>query len=124
MPPKRSASINKFAIVATLHEIGQLLEAKGVDQFRARAYRNAARSLADFPGDLATLAEQDRLTEIKGIGSGLAAQIKEILTTGRSSFLERLRADLPPGVIELSRILSLKSSKSFIKRSASAALWI
>lgn len=108
MPTKRPAPINKFTIVATLQEIGQLLEAKGVDQFRARAYRNAARSIADFSGDLATLAAQDRLTEIKGIGSGLAAQIKEILTTGRSSILERLRTELPPGVIELSRILSLK----------------
>jgi len=108
MSPKRTSPVNKFAIVATLQEIGQLLEAKGGDQFRARAYRNAARSIADFPGDLAALAKQDRLTEIKGIGSGLAAQVKEILTTGRSSFLERLRTELPPAVIELSRILSLK----------------
>src|SRR5882762_5642247 len=107
MKPSPSKT-NKFTVAATLQEIGQLLEAKGVDQFRARAYRNAARSIADFPGDLSTLAGQDRLTEIKGIGSALAAQVKEILTTGRSPFLERLRNELPPGVIELSRILSLK----------------
>jgi DNA polymerase (family 10) len=111
-PPSKS---NKFAIAATLQEIGQLLEAKGIDQFRARAYRNAARSIADFPGDLATLASQDRLTDIKGIGSALAVQVKEILTTGRSSFLERLRHELPPGVIELSRILSLKKIEKLHK---------
>ncbi|MCU1266412.1 MAG: polymerase lambda [Acidobacteria bacterium] len=99
---------DKFKIAATFLEIGQLLEARGRDQFRARAYRNAARSLAEYPGDLGGLAEQDRLTEIKGIGSAIAAQVKEIFTTGRSSYLERLRAELPPGVIELSRILSLK----------------
>ena len=110
-PPKT----NKFHVAAVLQEIGQLLEAKGIDQFRARAYRNAARSIADFPGDLATLASQDRLTDIKGIGSALAAQVKEILTTGRSSFLERLRNELPPGVIELSRILSLKKIEKLHK---------
>src|SRR6266550_2141301 len=111
-PPSKT---NKFSVAATLQEIGQLLEAKGVDQFRARAYRNAARSITDFPGDLNALARQDRLTEIKGIGAALAAQVKEILTTGHSSFLERLRNELPPGVIELSRILSLKKIEKLHK---------
>jgi DNA polymerase (family 10) len=115
MPPKQPTSTKKFAIAATLSEIGQLLEAKGVEQFRARAYRNAAKSIADFPGDLEALAKQNRLTEIKGIGSGLAAQVNEILTTGRSSVLERLRVELPPGVIELSRILSLKKVEKLHK---------
>src|SRR3954451_5132016 len=104
MPQKQS----KFAVAATLQEIGQLLDVKGTDRFRPRAYRNAARSIADFPGDLATLAAENRLTELKGIGNTLAIQVKEILETGRSPFLERLRSELPPGAIELSRILSLK----------------
>ncbi len=99
---------DKLAVAAIFQEIGLLLEARGVDIFRARAYRNASRSLADFPGDLAQLARTDRLTQIKGIGAALAAQVKEILATGKSTYLERLRAELPPGVIELSRILSLK----------------
>src|SRR5258706_6409015 len=101
----RKSLPDKFAIAAALLEIGQLLEARGGDQFRGRAYRNAARSIADFSGDLATLARQDRLTEIKGIGSALAAQIKEILASGKSPYLERLRTELPPGVVELSRII-------------------
>jgi len=99
---------NKFAVAAMLQEIGLLLEAKGVDTFRARAYRNAAGSLADFSGNLDTLARQNRLTEIKGIGTALASQVKEILATSSSPVLVRLREELPPGVIELSRILSLK----------------
>ena len=60
MSPKRPTPINKFAIAATFQEIAKLLEAKRSDQFRARAYRNAARSLTDFPGDLDTLARQNR----------------------------------------------------------------
>src|SRR6266700_993274 len=115
MPRKSTPGTNKFEVAASLQEIGQLLEAKGVDHFRARAYRNAARSIADFSGDLGALGTQDRLTEIKGIGLALAAQVKEILATGRSSFLERLRAELPPGVIELSRILNLKKIEKLHK---------
>ena len=115
MVRKSSPSTNKFAVAAALQEIGQLLEAKGVDRFRARAYRNAARSIADFSGDLGALASQDRLTEIKGVGSALAAQVKELYQTGRSSFLERLRTELPPGVIELARILSLKKIEKLHK---------
>lgn len=107
MASKTSVS-NKFAVAAVLQEIGQLLEVKGVDRFRARAYRTAARYIADFAGDLAALAAQNRLTEIKGIGSGLAAQIKELLETGKSSYLEKLKAETPPGAVELTRILSLK----------------
>ena len=115
MVRKSPPSTNKFAVAAALQEIGQLLEAKGVDRFRARAYRNAARSIADFSGDLAAVVKQDRLTEIKGIGSALAAQVKELHLTGRSSFLERLRTELPPGVIELARILSLKKIEKLHK---------
>jgi DNA polymerase (family 10) len=100
---------SKFAIAAAFQEIAKLLEAKRIDQFRARAYRNAARSITDFPGDLDTLAKQNRLTDIKGIGSGLAAQLKEILTTGRSLILEQLRAELSPGVLE--RVLLLHASR-------------
>jgi DNA polymerase (family X) len=102
------SSMNKFGVAAALQEIGQLLELKGADRFRARAYGRASRAVADFAGDLDVLVKQNRLTEIKGIGSALAAQVAEIYVTGRSSFLERLRAELPSGVIELSRVLSLK----------------
>jgi DNA polymerase (family X) len=108
MPQKTPPATNKFAIAAIFQEIAQLLEVRGVDQFRARAYRNAARSIGDFAGDLKVLSAQSRLTEIKGIGAALATQITEILTTGRSPYLERLRSEVPPGAIELARLLSLK----------------
>ena len=97
MPPKNPSANDKFKVVAILSEIGQLLEVKGFDKFRARAYRNAARYVADYPGDLTKLAAQNRLTEIKGIGAALAGQIKEILSSGRSPYLEKLRAELPAG---------------------------
>jgi DNA polymerase (family 10) len=107
MSPKATVP-TRATVAAILQEIGQLLETKGREPFRARAYRNAARSIAAFPGDLARLAAQNRLTEIKGIGANLANQVTEILATGRSPYLEQLRSEVPPGAVELSRILSLK----------------
>lgn len=98
----------RFAIIATLQEIGVLLELQGGEPFRASAYLKAARAVANLSADLGTLIKQRRLTEIKGIGRGLEAQIQELYTTGQSTLLEQLRAALPPGVIELSRVLSVK----------------
>lgn len=98
----------RFTVAAALQETGVLLELKGAERFRAQAYARAARSIADLSEDLAALIKQNRLTEIKGVGQGLAAQIREIHSTGRSRLLEQLRAELPPGVIELSRVLGVK----------------
>src|SRR5215813_12025003 len=105
---KQTGSINKFAVAAALKEMGHLLELKGAERFRVQAYMRAARAVADLTDDLGTIVSQNRLTEIKGVGRALAAQISELYTTGRSTFLEELRAELPPGVIELSRVLSVK----------------
>jgi DNA polymerase (family X) len=96
----------RLAIVAALQEIGLLLRLKG-DQFRSRAYAKAAEAIAGFEGNLQESVEQKQLTAIKGIGQSLAGLIEELFQTGRSSLLERLRAELPPGVIALSRVPGL-----------------
>src|SRR5438132_12926041 len=108
MSVKQTNSPNKFTVAAALQETGVLLALSGAESFRARAYTRAAQSVADLSEDLGTLVAQQRLTEIKGVGRTLAAQIRELYTTGRSAFLDELRTKMPPGVIELSRILSLK----------------
>ena len=109
MPNKtKPEAQTRFTIAAVLREIGLLLEMKGGEPFRARAYAQAARAVADLSEELGTLVKQNRLTQIKGVGSGLAAQIREVYTTGHSPLREQLRAELPPGVIELSRVLSVK----------------
>src|ERR1700732_4346165 len=89
----------RFSVAAVLQEIGLLLELQGGEPFRANAYARAARAIVDLAEDLATLIKQNRLTEIKGVGRGLAAQIQELYITGHSPLLEQLRAGLPPGVI-------------------------
>ncbi|HWP55451.1 MAG TPA: PHP domain-containing protein [Pyrinomonadaceae bacterium] len=102
---------DKFAIAAALQEIGTLLELKGGEYFKARAYKSGARSVAELSEDLGKLIAQNRLTFVKGIGQGLATQIAELYTTGQSSLLTQLRSEMPPGIIELTAVPGLSVKK-------------
>ncbi|MBI4526488.1 MAG: DNA polymerase/3'-5' exonuclease PolX [Deltaproteobacteria bacterium] len=101
---------NRFFIAAALREIGRLLQVKGDNPFKARAYERAAQALETLDGDFEFFVKSGRLTELSGIGSALAAVIEELCRTGRTAVLERLHQELPPGVLELSAVpgLSLK----------------
>ena len=104
--------LDKFAIAAALQETGALLEIKGGnDYFKARAYKAGARAVAELATDIGELVRQRRLTEIKGVGNALAAQIAELYNTGSSSFLEKLKQELPAGIIELSQVPGLNLKK-------------
>jgi len=102
---------DKFAIAAALQEIGTLLELKGGEYFKARAYKLGARSLAEVTADLGKLIKENRLTLVKGIGYALAKQIEELYRSGQSSFLVQLRAEMPPGIVELSNVRGLTRKK-------------
>jgi len=102
---------DKFAIAAALQEIGTLLELKGGEHFKAQAYKLGARSLAEVTEDISKLIRENRLTFVKGIGHGLAKQIEEFYRTGQSSLLNQLRAEMPPGIVELSNVRGLTVKK-------------
>ena len=103
--------MDKFVIAAALQEIGTLLELKGGEYFKARAYRNGARAVAELSEDVGKLIKENRLTFVKGIGDALAKQIEELYNNGESSFLSKLRAELPPGIIELANVPGLTVKK-------------
>lgn len=104
--------LDRFAMARALREIASLLELKGENPFRARAYDNGARSLEKLTDEeLGRLVDEKRLTEVKGIGTGLASLIAELFLTGRSAFLDELRAALPPGLIELAQVPDLGPRK-------------
>jgi DNA polymerase (family 10) len=106
------ATLDKFAIAAALQEISSLLELKGgVSRFKARAYQTGARAVAALAGDIGRTIEEDRLTAIPGIGNALASQIKQLHLTGSSSVLEGLRKEFPPGIVELSGLPGLSTTK-------------
>ena len=102
---------DKYAIAAALQEIGTRLELKGGEYFKARAYKLGARSIAEVSEDLGKLIKENRLTFVKGIGFALAKQIEQLYTSGESSMLNDLRAQMPPGVVELSNVRGLSMKK-------------
>ena len=70
-------------VAAILRETAALLELKGENPFRVRAYDNAARTLEGMVEDPQDLVDSGRLGEVRGIGPGLAAAVAEILQTGK-----------------------------------------
>jgi DNA polymerase (family X) len=84
-------------VAALLTEYADLTSITGGDRFRIRTYERAARSVAGYPVDLATLDEKG-LREIPNVGASLAGKIEEYLRTGAIGQLEELRAKVPAGV--------------------------
>lgn len=82
-------------------EIGTLLELKGENPFKTRAYHNAARTLEGLTEPLAKLVAEKRLGELKGIGDALQEKITTLVTTGRLPYHEELKGSLPPGLLGL-----------------------
>ena len=93
--------MDKDAVAAVLKEIGVLLELKGENPFKTRAYVNGARTLEGLTEPLETLIEEERLGEIKGIGNALVEKITELAQTGELEYYNTLKASIPPGLIEM-----------------------
>ncbi len=75
--------MDKKEVAAIFEEIGTLLELKGENPFKSRAYENAARTLSGLTTDIHELVETGEIRNIKGIGEALAEKIKELVTTGK-----------------------------------------
>ena len=73
-----------------LEEIGALLEIKGENPFKSRAYYNAAKTLSAID-DLDEVIKEKKLKEIKGIGEAIAGKIEEYVETGRMTYFEELK---------------------------------
>lgn len=100
--------IHNADIAAAFDEIADLLEIKGENPFRVRAYRNAARVLAEYPEPLREKVDRgDDLTQIPGIGKDLALKIGQLVITGRIAQLEELRAEFPAGLLDMLRLPGL-----------------
>ncbi len=83
--------MDRHQIASILEECGILLELKGENPFRANSYKNGARAIEQFDGDLEAAVRDDTLKGIKGIGDTLATKIKEMVTTGKLAFHEKLK---------------------------------
>lgn len=93
--------MDKEKVAEILVEIGTLLELKGENPFKTRAYVNAARTLESLTEPLSKLVEEKRLVDIKGIGDALQQKITELVTTGKLKYYDELKASVPPGLVEM-----------------------
>lgn len=103
--------LDQHEIAAILEEIAVLLELKGENPFKVRAYQNAARLLEGLGESFAELVEQGRLVEHKGIGEALAEKITTLARTGKLSYHEELRSEFPETLFELLRVPGLGPKK-------------
>lgn len=103
--------MDKSDIADVLGEIAVLLEIKGENPFKIRAYQNGARALETLEEDLSLLVSENRLKNVNGIGDALAQKISELHTTGRLEFHEKLKASVAPGLVEMLQIPGLGAKK-------------
>jgi DNA polymerase (family 10) len=103
--------MDKEQVAEILVSIGTLLELKGENPFKTRAYLNAARSLETSNESLGRLVAENRLGEIKGIGEALQKKITELVQTGKLAYYEELKASVPPGLLEMLDIPGLGPKK-------------
>lgn len=103
--------MTKNEIADILSDIAVLLELKGENPFKTRAYQTGARALESLEEDLGTIIAESRLQEIKGVGEALAKKIIELHTTGKLKFYEELKASIPPGHVEMLEIPGLGAKK-------------
>lgn len=102
-------------IADTLTQLADLLEFKGTNPFRLRAYRNAAKSIEEMSDSIESLVKDDfDLTSIDGIGKAVAEKCKQLVETGRLRQLDELLEEIPKSVLDLLRIPKLGPKKAAV----------
>ncbi len=103
--------MNKADIVDVLEDIAVLLELKGENPFKIRAYSTGARVLETMEADLGELIEAGELSGVKGIGSALVEKIETLHATGELAYYTELRGSVAPGLIAMLDIPGLGGKK-------------
>lgn len=98
-------------LAEVLEEIALLLELKGENPFKIRAYRQGAETVRNFDGDIVELARNGELVGIKGIGDALRDKLHELAATGKLEFHQKLRGEFPEGLFALFDLQGLGPKK-------------
>src|SRR3954449_965089 len=94
-------------IADAFEELGSLYELDGAVVYRVVAYRNAAKAIREAGVSVEELAKQGRVTELAGVGKTIAEKIDALLETGSIPSADKLKARIPAGLIEVTRIPGL-----------------
>lgn len=108
---RKSGSMNKADVISVLKEIAVLLEVKGENSFKIRAYQSGARTLERDDGDFDQLVQSGEVGELQGIGQALAQKITFLYEEGHLPFYESLKASIAPGLIDCLSIPGLGGKK-------------
>jgi len=103
--------MDRESVIAILDEIAILLELKGENPFKSRAYSNAARALEADGRDISQLVVSGELGKVNGIGAGLTEKITELVQTGKLAYYLQLKSEIPDGVLEILRVPGMGPKK-------------
>src|SRR5688572_26876344 len=110
MPRPRSVSRSGDAVISNaemariFNEIGDMLEILGEVVYKAVAYRRVADAVERYPDDVASLFRRGTPPKLPGAGEALTAKLAELAETGRLGYHDRLREQVPDGLLEILRI--------------------
>jgi len=88
-------------VARVFQDVADLLELKGENPFKIRAYQKAARSIEHLPVEIEQLVAENRLREVPGVGEAISKKIAELVTTGHLEYYEKLKAEFPEGISSL-----------------------
>lgn len=103
--------LNTEDICRIVQHIGELLELKGESPFKSRAYFNAARTIRELHLPLREMVYAGTLAEVKGFGKALTGKISELVEQGQLDYYERLKAEVPSGLSDLTALPGLDRRK-------------
>ena len=114
----RGDDMEKKKISRILEEIGLMLELKGENPFKVRAYVNGARIIELLEGDLKDYIKDGKIEGIKGIGNALSDKIVELYETGKLEYYEELKSSIPAGIFDILKIPGIgpKKAKSLYEK--------
>src|SRR5829696_3749373 len=108
----RLPGMDNARIADRLEAFAALLELGGANPYTARAYRRAAETIRSAPSAVAELVRAGRVRELRGIGPGIEARLRELVETGQIAELAELERELAPGLVGLGRYLGLGAKRS------------
>jgi len=103
--------MRNFQISFIFYDIADMLEIKGENFFKVRAYRRAAHAVESLAEEIEEVASQSRLREIDGIGEALSSKIEEIISTGTCDYYENLKKEVPRGLVHMLKIPGMGAKK-------------
>ncbi|KXG77658.1 DNA polymerase/3'-5' exonuclease PolX [Fervidicola ferrireducens] len=103
--------MKNYLVSFIFSDIADMLEIKGENIFKIRAYRKAARAIANLTEDVEYLVKTSSLAGIEGIGKALEEKIREIINSGTCEYYEKLKSEVPKGLVEMLKIPGLGAKK-------------